>query len=125
MGTIRTKIFFNSIEGIVQRYEQEILLRLSGLKSWRYLGAELVSVHVEAWYVSELWPLSFRCSKLEGLRRHGDIFNTVLFNCEKSVVLTLYRVVQLNFTPEIEVFDMLFERSLSLFSRTPLKQHIH
>ena len=114
MGTIRAKIFLNSIEGTV----------LSGLKSWRYLGAELVSVHVEAWYVSELWPLSFRCSKLEGLRRHGDIFNTVLFNCDKSVVLTLYRVVQLNFSPEIEVFYMLFERSLSLFSMTPLKQHI-
>ena len=54
----------------------------------------------------------------------GDIFNTVLFNCDKSVVLTLYRVVQLNFSPEIEVFYMLFERSLSLFSMTPLKQHI-
>ena len=36
----------------------------------------------------------------------------------------MYRVVQLNFTPEIELFYMLFERSLSIFSMTYLKQHI-
>ena len=35
-----------------------------------------------------------------------------------------YRVVQLNFTPEIEVFYMMFERPLSIFSMTSLKQHI-
>ena len=34
-------------------------------------------------------------------------------------------MVQLNFTPEIEVFySTLFERSLSIFSMTSLKQHI-
>ena len=31
-------------------------------------------------------------------------------------------MVQLNVTPEIEVFDMLFERSLSIFSMTSLTQ---
>ena len=36
----------------------------------------------------------------------------------------MYRVVQLNFTPEIELFYMLFQRSLSIFSMTYLKQHI-
>ena len=36
----------------------------------------------------------------------------------------LYRVVQLNFTPEIEVFYMPFGRSLSIFSMTSVKQHI-
>ena len=42
-----------------------------------------------------------------------------------QVTLTLlqYRVVQLNFTPEIEVFYMMFETSLSIFSMTSLKQH--
>ena len=35
-----------------------------------------------------------------------------------------YRVVQLNFSPEIEVFYMLLERSLSIFSMTSLKQNI-
>ena len=35
-----------------------------------------------------------------------------------------YKVVQLNFTPEIEVFYMLFERDLSIFSMTSLEQHI-
>ena len=35
---------------------------------------------------------------------------------------SLYRVVQLNFTPEIEVFYVLFDRSLSIFSMTSLKQ---
>ena len=35
-----------------------------------------------------------------------------------------YRVVQLNFTPEIEVFYMLLERSLSFFSVTSFKQHM-
>ena len=33
-------------------------------------------------------------------------------------------VVQLNFTPEIEVFYMLFYRYLSTFSMTSLKQNI-
>ena len=37
---------------------------------------------------------------------------------------TTYKVVQLNLTPEIEVFDMLFDRSLSIFSMTFLKQHM-
>ena len=36
----------------------------------------------------------------------------------------MYRVVQLTFTPEIKVFHMLFEISLSIFSMTSLKQHI-
>ena len=36
----------------------------------------------------------------------------------------LYRVVHLNFTAEIELFCMLFERSLSIFSMLSLKQHI-
>ena len=35
-----------------------------------------------------------------------------------------YRVVLLNFTPEIEVFYMLFERSLSIFNITYLRHHI-
>ena len=39
-------------------------------------------------------------------------------------VSRLSRVVELNFTPEIEVFYMLFDRSLSIFSMTSLKQHI-
>ena len=34
----------------------------------------------------------------------------------------MYRMVQLNFTPEIEVFYRLFERSLSILSITSLKQ---
>ena len=35
-----------------------------------------------------------------------------------------YRVVQLNFTPEIEVVFMLFDRSLPIFSMTSLNQHM-
>ena len=41
--------------------------------------------------------------------------------------LANYSVVQLSFTPEIDVFYMLSERSLAIFSRTSLKrvkQHI-
>ena len=38
------------------------------------------------------------------------------------VLFLLYRVVQLNFTPE--VFYMMFEISLSIFSMTSLKQRI-
>ena len=37
---------------------------------------------------------------------------------------TLLPGVQLNFTPEMEVFYMLFERCLSIFSMASLKQHI-
>ena len=39
-------------------------------------------------------------------------------------IVGYYRVVQLNFTPEIEVFYLLFEISLPIFSMTSLKQHI-
>ena len=35
-----------------------------------------------------------------------------------------YRVVQLDLTTDIEVFYMLFDRSLSIFSTTSLQQHI-
>ena len=42
-----------------------------------------------------------------------------------ALPLSLYRVVQLNFTPEIEVFDMQFDRSHSIFSMTSLKQQIN
>ena len=34
------------------------------------------------------------------------------------------RLVQQNFTPEIKVFFMLFDRSLSIFTMASLKQHI-
>ena len=37
---------------------------------------------------------------------------------------TGYRVVQLKFTPEIEVSYMMFESYLSIFSMASLKQHI-
>ena len=33
-------------------------------------------------------------------------------------------VVELNLTPEIEVFYMMFERTLSIFIMTSLKQHM-
>ena len=35
-----------------------------------------------------------------------------------------YVVVQLKFTAEIEVFYMLFDRSLSIFNMTSLKEHM-
>ena len=41
-----------------------------------------------------------------------------------ALPLSLYRVVQLNFTPEIKVFYMLIDRSFSIFSMTSLKQLI-
>ena len=37
--------------------------------------------------------------------------------------LRVYTVVKLNFTPEIEIFHMLFEISLSICSITSLKQY--
>ena len=39
--------------------------------------------------------------------------------------MTVFRVVQLNFSPEIQVFYMRFERALSIFSIASLKQHIY
>ena len=36
---------------------------------------------------------------------------------------TVYRVVQLNLTPETEVSYVLFDKSLSIFSMTSLKHH--
>ena len=41
-----------------------------------------------------------------------------------SLSQSYYRVVQLNLTPEIELFYMLFQRYLSIFSVTSLKQHM-
>ena len=40
-----------------------------------------------------------------------------------NVAYQNYRVVKLDFTTEIEVFYMLFERSISIFSMASLKQH--
>ena len=40
-----------------------------------------------------------------------------------EIMRDMYRVVQLNLTPEIEVFFMQFDRCLSIFSATSLKQH--
>ena len=40
-------------------------------------------------------------------------------------ILPFYGVVQLNFTTEIEVFYMLFEISLPIFSMKSLKQHMY
>ena len=42
----------------------------------------------------------------------------------ETIMAHIYRVVQRNFNPEIESFYMLFERSLSNFSLSSLKQHI-
>ena len=50
--------------------------------------------------------------------KHGVTFFVGKF------LFTKYRVVKLNFTPEIEVFYMLLERSLSYFSITYLKHNI-
>ena len=36
----------------------------------------------------------------------------------------MYKVAQMNFTPEVQVFYMLIERPLSIFSMTSLKNHI-
>ena len=47
----------------------------------------------------------------------------MICDCEQSY-LDIYRVVQLDFTLEIEVFYMLYKRSLSSFSLTSLKQHM-
>ena len=41
-----------------------------------------------------------------------------------NTATTQNKVVQLNFTPEIEIFCMLFVGSLSIFSMTSLKEHI-
>merc|ERR1712037_472201 len=53
-------------------------------------------------------------------RRH-DLWDRVVGNATWKA---MYRMVQQNFTPEIEVFYMLFDRSLSIFSMTSLKQHM-
>ena len=42
---------------------------------------------------------------------------------DKPSLMYRYRVVEINITPEIEVFHMLFYRSLSIFSMTSLKQY--
>ena len=45
-------------------------------------------------------------------------------NAKYAALFHTYRVVQLNFTPEIEVFYMLFEGSLSILGMTSNKQHM-
>ena len=40
-----------------------------------------------------------------------------------SEILCNYRVVQMNFTPEMELYYMLIEISLYIFSMTSLNQH--
>ena len=43
---------------------------------------------------------------------------------EKFSLELMYRVVRLNFTPEIKVFYMLLDRYLPIFTMTSLKQHM-
>ena len=52
------------------------------------------------------------------------IFSITAFESKSRAPNLLYRVVQLSLTAEIEVFYMLFERPLSIFYMTSLKQHI-
>ena len=47
-----------------------------------------------------------------------------LTSIQRYPAIQVFRVVQLNFTPEIEVFYMLLDRSLTIFSTTSLKQHM-
>ena len=44
------------------------------------------------------------------------------YKLRRYIRFSMYRVVQLDFTPEIEVFYMSSERSLYIFSITSLKQ---
>ena len=53
------------------------------------------------------------------------LLGTIWDDMAKSYLLLQYRVLQMNFTPEIEVFYRLFDRYLSIFSMTSLKQHMH
>ena len=53
-----------------------------------------------------------------------DMHAQILADTSRNCWNRQYRVVQLNFTPKIGVFYMLFERSISIFSLTSLKQHI-
>ena len=49
---------------------------------------------------------------------------SVIYDRIMYAELGMYRVVQLNFIPDIEVFYMLFEKSLFNLKMTSLKQHI-
>ena len=47
-----------------------------------------------------------------------------LLNHSRRSPPSIYRVVQLNLTPEIKICYIMFERSLPIFSTTSLKHHI-
>ena len=99
----------------------------------RYGGDEgaLAAAHVPD-HADQLAGLHVAAAVLEddALRRVA-VLAVVHVGRQRSVVGTaskkhnyrMYRVVQLNFTPETEVPYMLFDRSLSIFSMTSLKQH--
>ena len=70
---------------------------------------------------SPSWPL--RC-RWWGRRRRGRRGCPARGCCPWRPRGILYRVVQMNFTADIEVFYMLFERYLYIFSMKSLKQHI-
>ena len=58
--------------------------------------------------------------------RNGLRFNFGSFTCPNYTYFgrfQVYRVVQLNFTPEIEVLYKLFETSRYIFSMPSVKQH--
>ena len=54
----------------------------------------------------------------------GDCDTFVIQRQCHDIRLSLYREVQLNLTPEIEVFYMMFGRYPSIFSMKSLKQHM-
>ena len=71
--------------------------------------------------ISKLLRSAFLTERARGIvlaQRDPDLESRRVFQETDYVVVvvTLYRVVQLNLTPEIEVFYMLFDRSLSLFT---------
>ena len=62
-----------------------------------------------------------QCAKRAALARTANSAHFFI-SCATSTLSTLYRVVQLKFTQEIEVSYMMFERYLSIFSMASLKK---
>ena len=82
--------------------------------------------HARSNYLPRSLPLSCLPPIFDSPWAHSINFRHLhISNANASARDILYRVVQLNFTPEIEAFYMLLDyRYLSIFSMTSLKQHM-
>ena len=78
--------------------------------------------------IPEIFPEDAGTYTCEAFNDVGECFSACTLVVEVRLtfdhISDIYREAQLNLTPEVDVFYMLLDRSLSIFSMASLKQHM-